>query len=179
MAPAPAVPASLGGAVVQVRCPSCQMTTMATPGQPSVCFSCGQPLPASVTGAAEGAPLFPLTGQMGPSNLEPPPDPYGRAPSPSKAMIVGPPGQFPIVPGAEVRVGRDPSQCAVALSEPRVSGVHSTLKFEAARLWVRDEQSNNGTFIAGERIPAGSWTVVPPGRPLRFGPVEFDVRFEA
>ncbi len=190
MAPAPAggavfaaggaalSPASPGGGVVQVRCPSCQMTTMATPGQPSVCFSCGQPLPASVTGAAEG-PLFPLTGQMGSSKLEPPPDPYGRSTGPSKALIVGPPGQFPIVPGAEVRVGRDPSQCAVALTEPRVSGVHSTLKFESARLWVRDEQSNNGTFIAGERIPAGSWTVVPPGRPLRFGPVEFDVRFEA
>ena len=35
-----------GGAapVVQVRCPACGMNTMATPGQPSVCFSCGQPL---------------------------------------------------------------------------------------------------------------------------------------
>jgi FHA domain len=170
-------PASAG--VVQVRCPSCQMTTMATPGQPSVCFSCGQPLPASVTGAAEAVPLFPLTGQLGESNLAPPPDPYGRSGgSPSKALIVGPPGQFPILPGAEVRVGRDASLCAVALSEPRVSGVHSTLKFEAACLWVRDEQSNNGTFIAGERIAPGAWTPVPPGRQLRFGPVEFDVRFE-
>ena len=47
-------------AVVQVRCPACQMMTMATPGQPSVCFACGQPLPASVTGAGSGAPpLFP------------------------------------------------------------------------------------------------------------------------
>jgi hypothetical protein len=172
----PVGPVSAG--VVQVRCPSCQMTTMATPGQPSVCFSCGQPLPASVTGAAEAVPLFPLTGQLGESNLAPPPDPYGRT-GPSKAMIVGPPGQFPILPGAEIRVGRDASLCAVALTEPRVSGVHSTLKFESACLWVRDEQSNNGTFIAGERIPPGAWTPVPPGRQLRFGPVEFDVRFEA
>ena len=170
--------ASGEGGVAQVRCPYCQMMTMATPGQPSVCFSCGQPLPPSVTGAAD-APMYPLTGQIGPSKLEPPPDPYGRSATPSKALIVGPPGQFPIVAGAEVRVGRDASQCTVALSEPRVSGVHSTLKFESARLWVRDEQSNNGTFIAGERIPAGSWTVVPPGLPLRFGPVELDVRFEA
>jgi pSer/pThr/pTyr-binding forkhead associated (FHA) protein len=123
--------------------------------------------------------MFPLTGQLGQSNPpEPPPDPYGRT-APSKALIVGQVGQFPILPGAEVRVGRDPSQCAVALSEPRVSGVHSTLKFEAAQLWVRDEQSNNGTFIAGERIPPGAWTMVPPGQQLRFGPVEFDVRFEA
>jgi hypothetical protein len=60
--PAPlAAPAASGApGVVQVRCPACQMMTMATPGQPSVCFSCGQPLPASVTGAGSGAPpLFP------------------------------------------------------------------------------------------------------------------------
>ncbi len=175
--PGPA-PLSAGGAVVQVRCPSCQMTTMATPGQPSVCFSCGQPLPPGITGAAEPTPMYPLTGQLGQQPFEPPPDPYGRT-TPSKALIVGPVGQFPILPGAEVRVGRDPSQCAVALSEPRVSGVHSTLKFEAAQLWVRDEQSNNGTFVAGERIPPGAWTMVPPGQQLRFGPVEFDVRLEA
>ncbi len=176
--PAPAgAPLSAGGEVVQVRCPSCQMTTMATPGQPSVCFSCGQPLPPGITGAIEPAPAFPLTGQLGQPPPEPPPDPYGRT-TPSKALIVGPVGQFPILPGSEVRVGRDPSQCAVALSEPRVSGVHSTLKFEAAQLWVRDEQSNNGTFIAGERIPPGAWTMVPPGHQIRFGPVEFDVRFE-
>ena len=68
--------------------------------------------------------------------------------------------------------------CAVALAEPRISGVHSTLKFEAANLWVRDERSNNGTYVAGERIQPGAWTVVPSGRALRFGPVEFDVRLE-
>jgi pSer/pThr/pTyr-binding forkhead associated (FHA) protein len=78
-----------------------------------------------------------------------------------------------------VRVGRDAVKCAVALTEPRVSGVHSTLKFERACLWVRDEQSNNGTYVAGERIPPGQWTVVPPGVPLRFGPIEFSVRLEA
>ncbi len=53
-------PGGAAPAVVQVRCPACQMSTMVTPGQPSVCFSCGQPLPASVTGAGSGAPpLFP------------------------------------------------------------------------------------------------------------------------
>jgi hypothetical protein len=172
-------PPALGASVVQVRCPSCQMTTMATVGQPSVCFACGQPLPANLTGGSEAPPTFPLTGPLGGANFAPPlPDAYGRPSTPSKALIVGPPGQFPILPGAEVRVGRDPALCAVALSEPRVSGLHSTLKFESACLWVRDEQSNNGTFVAGERIAPGAWIPVPPGRPLRFGPVEFDVRLE-
>jgi pSer/pThr/pTyr-binding forkhead associated (FHA) protein len=116
------------------------------------------------------------------ARLTPPPNPYGpppQGPPPTRATIVGPVGQFPILPGSEVRVGRDASQCTVALAEPRISGVHSTLKFEAAHLWVRDEQSNNGTYVSGERILPGAWTPVPPGRALRFGPVEFDVRLES
>jgi len=159
---------------------------MASPGQPSVCFSCGQPIAAEVTGAAVEPPRYPLTGQLDQASLTPPPNPYGPPPAPlgqaggqaTRATIVGPVGQFPILPGSEVRVGRDAAQCTVAIAEPRISGVHSTLKFEAAHLWVRDEQSNNGTYVAGERIPPGAWTVVPSGRVLRFGPVEFDVRLE-
>jgi hypothetical protein len=53
------VPAA--GAVAQVRCPACGMMTMATPGQASVCFSCGQPLPADLTrggGALQPAQSF-------------------------------------------------------------------------------------------------------------------------
>lgn len=47
--------------VIQLRCPACGMNTMATPGQPSVCFSCGQPLPAEMTrgGGGVAAPGFP------------------------------------------------------------------------------------------------------------------------
>jgi FHA domain len=177
---APLAVSAGAASVVQVTCPSCKGTTMATPGQPSVCFSCGQPLPAELTAAA-GAP-YPLTGEHGEAALTPPPNPYGAPPGATgatRALIVGPVGQFPILPGSEVRVGRDAQQCAVALAEPRISGVHSTLKFEASHLWVRDEQSNNGTYVAGERIPPGAWRVVPSGRALRFGPIEFDVRLES
>jgi pSer/pThr/pTyr-binding forkhead associated (FHA) protein len=88
-------------------------------------------------------------------------------------------GRYSIRPGPEVRVGRDPAQCAVALSEPRISGVHASLKFEASQLWVKDEQSNNGTFVGGERIAPGQWTRVPSGSALRFGPIELSVRLEA
>jgi pSer/pThr/pTyr-binding forkhead associated (FHA) protein len=126
-------------------------------------------------------PGFPLTGAMTAQPLVPPPNPYGAGPAagPSAATIRGPSGQFTVRPGAEMRVGRDPAQCPVYLAEPRVSGVHATLRFESGQLLVRDETSNNGTWIAGSRINPGVWTGVPPGAPLRFGPVEFTVQLEA
>jgi hypothetical protein len=175
---------SAGGAapVIQVRCPACGMNTMVTPGQPSVCFSCGQPLPAEMTkgGGGQPAPGFPPTGAMSAQPLVPPPNPYGAAAAgPGSATIRGPAGQFTVRAGSEMRVGRDPAQCPVFLSEPRISGVHATLKFESGRLLVRDETSNNGTWIAGSRIQPGTWTPVPAGAPLRFGPVEFSVQLEA
>ncbi len=168
---------------VQVTCPACGMSTMATPGQPSVCFSCGQPLPADVVkgGGGVAAPGFPLTGAMNAPPLMPPPSPYGPPPAalPGAATIRGALGQFTVHAGAEMRVGRDPAQCPILLSEPRVSGVHATLRFDAGQLLVRDETSNNGTWVGGARIPPGVWTSVPSGAPLRFGPIEFAVQLEA
>jgi hypothetical protein len=186
--------------IVQIPCPSCGMMTMATPGQTSVCFSCGHPIPSEMTkgGGGAGAPGFPVTSAMnavpatGPMNAQPyPPAAPPHAP-PVAAPGLAPPtpgvgaaslrgslGQFMIRPGAEVRVGRDPGQCVIFLSEPRVSGVHATLRFEGGQLLVRDETSNNGTWVSGARIAPGAWTPVPMGTPLRFGPVEFNVQPEA
>jgi hypothetical protein len=188
-APAPALapePISTSApAPVQVRCPACGMNTMASPGQQSVCFSCGQPLPADMVvpkgGGGVAAPGFPLTSAMNAQPLVPPPSPYGAPPAapPRAATIRGPAGQFTIRPGSEVRVGRDPAQCPIFLSEPRVSGVHATLRFDGGQLLVRDETSNNGTWIAGTRVPPGAWTPVPMGTALRFGPIEFSVQPDA
>jgi hypothetical protein len=59
-----------------------------------------------------------------------------------------------------------------------VSGVHATLKFEGGQLLARDEGSNNGTHVAGTRIPAHTWTQVFAGSSLRFGPVDFIVKID-
>jgi hypothetical protein len=188
--PAPAQPRDFGpgasGAIVQVRCPSCGLPTMATPGQPSVCFSCGQPIAADLTAdlanrstglALAAGPAYASTGAAGAQALVPPPNPYGHPAS--SATIRSASGHFVIRGGAEVRVGRDPAQCSIFLAEPRVSGVHATLKFESGSLAVRDESSNNGTWVSGARLLPGVWTTVPAGTPLRFGPVEFAVQLDA
>ena len=96
----------------------------------------------------------------------------------SRATLSGPAGIFTVHPGAEVRAGRDGASCLIALSEPRVSGTHASVKLEAGQLFVRDESSNNGTYVNGQRITPAVWALVPPGASLRFGPVEFSVRLE-
>lgn len=181
LAPHPAEPAGIGGAAssspVQVRCPACGSLTMATPGAAGVCFSCGQPLPSDVAlrSPSKPPPAYPLTGLV-PEAPVAPPNPYAR--TVSSAVLSGGGGQFPVRAGLEVKLGRDPAQCAIALSEPRISGVHATIKFDGEKLWVRDEASNNGVYVAGARVPAMTWTPVPAGTPLRFGPIEFTVRLE-
>jgi hypothetical protein len=96
----------------------------------------------------------------------------------SRAVLTGGAGIFTVQMGTEMRAGRDGAVCQLLLAEPRVSGTHATLKVEGGQLLVRDENSNNGTFVNGQRIPAMVWTSVPAGAALRFGPAEFSVRLE-
>ncbi len=131
-----------------------------------------------VAGGPPGAyaPPPPMGGMGG----MPGPDPYAPAPmgGATRATLSGTAGIFTVSPGLEMRAGRDGASCQILLTEPRVSGVHAVVKFEAGQLYVRDENSNNGTFLNGQRIQGGVWTPVPPGAALRFGPVEFSVRLE-
>lgn len=107
----------------------------------------------------------------------PPPNPYGaRA---ARATLQGSAGVFTIVPGVEMRAGRDGAQCGILLAEPRVSAVHASLKLEDGQLLVRDENSNNGTLVNGNKLPPGVWSQIQDGSLVRFGPVEFSTRLES
>ena len=108
----------------------------------------------------------------------PPPNPYSAAPAtaPTQSFVLTSAlGTFKVSPGGEVFVGRDPARCAIHLTEPRVSAHHATMKLENGALYVRDERSNNGVWINGERVAAGTWVVVPANAALRFGPIQFSV----
>ena len=108
----------------------------------------------------------------------PPPNPYEAPGSASRATLSGAAGVFTILPGSEMRVGRDAAQCQVVLGEPRVSAVHGAIKLEGGQLLVRDEGSNNGTHVNGTRLAPKVWMPVPAGSMVRFGPVELSVRLE-
>jgi pSer/pThr/pTyr-binding forkhead associated (FHA) protein len=110
----------------------------------------------------------------------PPADPYATTGTraAARATLQGAAGVFTIVPGVEMRAGRDGAQCGILLAEPRVSGVHATLKLEGGQLLVRDENSNNGTLVNGNKLTPGTWSSIMDGSLVRFGPVEFNTRLE-
>jgi hypothetical protein len=134
----------------------------AQPAAPSPEFMYGAPGQAAGLGVAASPPQAA------------PPNPYGGGAT--SATLQGQGGIFTVIPGQELRAGRDAAQCGIVLTEARVSAVHATLKLEGGQLWVRDENSNNGTLVNGNRISPGIWSPVPQGSILRFGPVEFSAR---
>jgi pSer/pThr/pTyr-binding forkhead associated (FHA) protein len=147
------------------------MATMATPGVVSVCFSCGQPIDAArpAASAPRAKESYALTGAM-PEAAPMPVNPYAKP----GIGLVGE-GRETRVSSLEMGVGRDPARCGILLAEPRVSGLHATVKLDSGLLHVRDEGSNNGTFVDGSRIAAHVWVPVRTGAELRFGPVIFAV----
>jgi hypothetical protein len=95
-----------------------------------------------------------------------------------RAVLQSAAGVYTVVPGLEMHVGRDGARCEVLLAEPRISGLHASLKLEGGQLYVRDENSNNGSHVNSARLQPGVWTIAPNGSLLRFGPVEMTVRLE-
>jgi hypothetical protein len=136
----------------------------------------GAPPPAQGYGAPPQGYGAPPQGYgvppQAPAPQAPPGNPYGGATA-TTAILTGASGVYTILAGQEVRAGRDAGQCIIALNEPRVSGVHASLKLEGGQLYVRDENSNNGTMVNGNRLSPGIWSPVPPGSIVRFGPIEF------
>nr|AQQ74812.1 hypothetical protein [uncultured bacterium] len=134
-------------------------TTTAARAQPAPVMA-GGPAPV-MAGGYGGAP------QVGP-----PPAVVNRA------VLQGPFGALNVVPGMEMRLGRDGASCALLVADPSVSSFHATVKLEGGQLWVRDENSNNGTYVGGARLAPGQWTPLNHGSSVRFGPLEFMIRFE-
>jgi hypothetical protein len=131
-------------------------------------------------GSAPAAPPPRPTAPPAPSPAAPAP-PRPMMPGPSfvqRATLSGPSGIFTVLPGVEMKAGRDGALCQILLSEPRVSGTHASMKIESGQLYVRDDNSNNGTTLNGTRLNPGVWTMIPNGSSLKFGPIEFSVSLE-
>jgi pSer/pThr/pTyr-binding forkhead associated (FHA) protein len=104
----------------------------------------------------------------------PPPNPYGvkRASVEHAGQRIG----LPV--GVEVRVGRDPSRAGLLVQDPRVSGLHASLRFDGNTTFVKDEHSTLGTHLDGRPAVPGIWTAVPAHGVVLLGPVPLQVSVE-
>jgi len=177
--------------------PNCRKPVLVPPTGTAQCAFCGTMVDAmgqAVQGLPAGQQQFGLTGAANEATAaaaaaavaavarpQPPTGTVALQPLSAQVRAIvleGAAGTFRVLPGIEVRVGRDGTLCSISFAEPRVSGVHASLRLEGGLLEVRDDKSHNGTYVNGNRIPAGTWTPVPGGSQLRFGPVELMVRHE-
>jgi hypothetical protein len=59
--------------------------------------------------------------------------------------------------------------CALAINEPRVSGVHAEIRWNGQGWELKDLGSLNGTYLDGQRIDAGAVKVLRQGSRVAFG----------
>jgi serine/threonine-protein kinase len=90
----------------------------------------------------------------------------------TRTQIIRPqqPTKFP----GRVRVGRDPAQCDIVLSNPTVSALHIEIVFDSQRFLVRNLRENNPLYINGQPLSQGEATLHQ-GSVLRLGEAEVRV----
>jgi hypothetical protein len=72
---------------------------------------------------------------------------------------------------ATITAGRDP-ECDLVIESQGVTRFHADFVFSGQELFVLDRKSTNGTFVGGNRIPAGKQTSLKIGDRVRIGPAE-------
>lgn len=60
-------------------------------------------------------------------------------------------GEFPLVPGKEIVIGRS-GEIDMILAEDMVSRRHARIVFQGDEIFIEDMNSTNGTFVNGEKI---------------------------
>ena len=60
-------------------------------------------------------------------------------------------GEYPLVPGKEIVIGRS-GDLEMVLAEDMVSRRHARIAFQGDDIFIEDLQSTNGTFVNGEKI---------------------------
>jgi ABC-type multidrug transport system ATPase subunit/pSer/pThr/pTyr-binding forkhead associated (FHA) protein len=112
--------------------------------------------------------------------------PLGAAPSPSGGGVGGKPKHKTVMgqvrmdaPGGQSvkSIGRTPDN-DIHVPHPQVSSRHAALHFVAGQIFLEDKNSANGTFVRGQRIPAGQRVPVSNGEKVFIGPMPLLLQVE-
>ncbi|MBN2195824.1 MAG: FHA domain-containing protein [Polyangiaceae bacterium] len=89
-------------------------------------------------------------------------------------------GQIAMKPGAQPTrsIGRTPEN-DIVLAHPQVSSKHAILHTIQGQIFVEDRGSSNGTWVRGQRIPAGQRVPVVNGEKVFIGPMPLLIQVEA
>lgn len=109
------------------------------------------------------------------------PAPVSRSPrSPkrtiTRATLTSEGERFVILPGTDLRVGRDGSRATALMTHPQVSGLHATFRLEGQKFFVRDESSAHGTTVDGRRIESGIFIEITDEQEIGLGPLSLKVQ---
>ena len=84
------------------------------------------------------------------------------------ATLLNPPTGARIMLRTLHAFGRHPSACRTVLRGADVSKIHALIRWNVRR-WEIQDQSRNGTFLDGMRLPAASWVPLAAGSEIVFG----------
>jgi hypothetical protein len=125
----------------------------------------------------EAKPATPPVPEPPPAQPEPPPaapavwkDPFATLPETRLRVTGGPPGLEPFyrVHKSSFTIGARSGEMDLAVDLPQLSGHHATVQlFKAGNVFVKDENSTNGTFVDGRRLNPGERVQVKPGQTIR------------
>lgn len=76
-----------------------------------------------------------------------------------------------------VTIGREPPDARFAIRNDEVSRQHASLYAKDGLLYVRDEESTNGTFLNGRSVRPRYSEIAGNGDELRFGSVTLRINF--
>jgi hypothetical protein len=133
--------------------------------------------PAPAPAPMQVAPPAPApVAEPPPARSEPPPaapsawkDPFATLPETRLVVTRGPPGLEPFyrVHKSSFTIGARSGEMDLAVDLPQLSGHHATVQlFKAGNVFVKDENSTNGTFVDGRRLNPGERVQVKPGQSI-------------
>ena len=132
------------------------------------------PAPAPVQ---EAKPVVAPAPEPPPAQPEPAPvapavwkDPFATLPETRLVVTRGPPGLEPFyrVHKSSFTIGARSGEMDLVVNLPQLSGHHATVQlFKAGNVFVKDENSTNGTFVDGRRLNPGERVPVKPGQTIR------------